>query len=86
MDNLQINDLVKGKVIQISTYGIFILLDNGLKTLCHNTDISYNKVKAKDLYQVGDKVQAKVTNIDKSKKPYKCEYQSIKPKSLYAIF
>jgi len=42
---MQVGDLVKGKVINIKQYGIFIELDDGTLSLCHISEISKKYVK-----------------------------------------
>ena len=58
--------IVKGSVVNIEDYGIFIELETGIEGLIHVSEISWNnRVKKPDsLYNIGEEVEALVQNID----------------------
>lgn len=56
-------DLVKGTVISVKEYGVFLDL-NGIEGLIHLTEMSHNRsARPSDLFKVGDEVEAKVLKI-----------------------
>ena len=58
---------VKGVVNNVTDYGIFVELEDGIKGLVHISDLSWSsKPKSPhELYQKGDEVEALVLKIDK---------------------
>ncbi len=59
------NDVVKGKVTGIESYGIFLLLDDNTTGLIHISEISDSFVRnVSDYVEVGEVVQAKVLEVD----------------------
>ena len=61
----KIDDLVKGKVTKITSYGAFVELVNGIDGLIHITQLSDKKVnRVKDVLNLGDEIEAKVIKID----------------------
>ena len=64
-DLFKIDDLVKGKVTKITSYGAFVELVNGIDGLIHITQLSDKKVnRVKDVLNLGDEIEAKVIKID----------------------
>jgi small subunit ribosomal protein S1 len=61
---------VKGKVVNILPYGIFIELEKGIEGLVHYTEISWQKrsINPQELFAIGDIVEVQVVNIDKEAK------------------
>ena len=65
---MQVGDLVKGKVINIKQYGIFIELDDGTLSLCHISEISKKYVNnIFKLFNIGQTVYAKIIEINEEK-------------------
>ncbi|MEW6333993.1 MAG: 30S ribosomal protein S1 [Thermodesulfobacteriota bacterium] len=62
--------LVAGKVTNITDFGIFVELEEGIEGLVHISELSSKRVKtSSELFSVGDKVSAIVKNLDpKSRK------------------
>ena len=61
----KIDDMVKGKVTKITSYGAFVELVNGIDGLIHITQLSDKKVnRVKDVLNLGDEIEAKVIKID----------------------
>ena len=58
--------VVKGKVVNIEKYGIFVELEKGIEGLIHVTELSWDKRGASTHhnYSVGDEVEALVKNVD----------------------
>ncbi len=63
---------VKGVVRNITNFGIFIGIEDGIDGLCHVTDLSWShRVKhPQDIYKKGDEVEAMVLNIDAEKERF----------------
>ena len=58
-------DVVKGVITTITNFGAFVKID-GVEGLLHNEDTSWNRSdKCKDLYEVGQELEVKITKIDK---------------------
>jgi small subunit ribosomal protein S1 len=62
-----VGTIIEGKIKNITDFGIFIGIDEGIDGLVHISDISWTKrVKhPSELFKKGQLVQAKVLNIDK---------------------
>lgn len=59
---------VKGKIRNLTDYGMFIELDDGIDGLVHVSDISWTKRVGhpKDIYKKGEKIEAVVLAVDSS--------------------
>ncbi len=58
-------DVVKGVITTITNFGAFVKID-GVEGLLHNEDTSWNRNdKCKDLYEVGQEIEVKITKIDR---------------------
>lgn len=65
---MKINDIVKGKVVNIKPYGIFVELQDGSVALCHISEISKKYIKnINKLFTIGQTVFAKIIEIDTKK-------------------
>ena len=72
MENIKIGDNVKGEVTGITSYGVFVKLDNGYDGLIHISEVSNNFVSnLEKLFVTGDIIDAKVIEIDEEKKQVK---------------
>jgi small subunit ribosomal protein S1 len=62
--------IVNGKVTNITDFGVFVEIEDGIEGLVHISELSQKRVKAaSELYHVGDTVSAMVKSLDsKSKK------------------
>jgi len=73
-DNLDqkypVGAVLTGKVTNLTDFGIFVELEEGIEGLVHISELSQKRVKASsDLFNVGDMVSAVVKNVDlKSRK------------------
>ncbi len=57
--------VITGKITNITDFGIFVEIEEGIEGLVHISEISHDRVNsAKDLYSVGDIVSAAVKNVD----------------------
>jgi small subunit ribosomal protein S1 len=62
--------IVTGKVTNITDFGIFVEIEEGIEGLVHISELSSRRVKSSaELFSVGDSVSAIVKNVDpKSRK------------------
>ncbi|MBI4432481.1 MAG: 30S ribosomal protein S1 [Candidatus Omnitrophica bacterium] len=62
-----IGSRVKGKVVNVVPYGVFVELERGIEGLVHVSEISWTKrvVNPAEVFKVGDAVDIMVLNIDK---------------------
>lgn len=65
---LPIGTVVEGEVSGIVDFGIFLKFGTGLEGLVHISELSWNRIEhPKDLYKVGQKVQAQVISIERDR-------------------
>jgi small subunit ribosomal protein S1 len=56
---------VKGTVTSVTDFGVFVELEEGLEGLIHVSQLSTERVdRPSQLFNVGDKVEAEITNVD----------------------
>jgi small subunit ribosomal protein S1 len=62
----QMGDIIRGKIRNITDFGVFVGIEEGVDGLIHVSDISWTeRIKhPQDLYKKGDEVEAKVLQID----------------------
>ena len=62
-----LNDIVTCKVVKFAPFGAFLQIEKGLEGLVHNSEISTTKrvTKPEEVLNIGQKVNAKIINIDK---------------------
>lgn len=65
-EKYQEGDVIRGKIRNITDFGIFVGIEDGIDGLIHISDISWtDKIKHPgDVYKKGDEVEAKVLQID----------------------
>ncbi len=65
--NYPVGSIVRGKVRNITDFGVFVGIEEGIDGLIHISDLSWSqRVKHPvDMYQKGDDVEARVKNIDR---------------------
>lgn len=58
---------VKGKVVNILPYGVFVELEKGIEGLIHISEVSWTKriSNLSEMFAVGDMIEAQVLNIEK---------------------
>ncbi|MEN3185999.1 MAG: S1 RNA-binding domain-containing protein [Atribacterota bacterium] len=62
-------EIIKGKVVSLKDFGVFVEVEEGLEGLIHISDLSWGYVKhPREVVKVGDIVEARVLEIDKEKK------------------
>jgi len=65
-----VNSLVKGKIVNMMNYGVFVELEKGVEGLIHVSEMSWTRhiKNPNELYKLGDEVEAKILSIDKEEK------------------
>ncbi|MCB9728566.1 MAG: 30S ribosomal protein S1 [Deltaproteobacteria bacterium] len=76
-----VGSVVRGKIRNITNFGLFIGIEEGIDGLIHVSDISWsNKVKnPADHYEKGDEVEAVVLNIDVEKERFSLGIKQLTP-------
>jgi len=66
LQKYQVGDVIRGKIRNITDFGVFVGIEEGVDGLIHVSDISYTeRIKhPQDVYKKGDEVEAKVLQID----------------------
>ena len=68
ISKLTIGTVTEGEVSGIVDFGIFLKFGEGLEGLVHISELAWNRIDhPKDLYKVGQKVQAQVISIDRDR-------------------
>lgn len=65
-EKFQVGDIVKGKIRNMTSYGAFLELEEGIDGLIHVSDMSWTKKIAhpSQIYKRGDKIEAVILSID----------------------
>ena len=68
--NLNVGDVVKGKVVVIADYGAFIEIAPGVEGLIHVSEMSWSQHlrTAQDFLKVGEEVEAKILTLDREER------------------
>ena len=65
LDQLNVGDIIEGKITGIKPFGAFVAVDNEHQGLVHISEVSHGYVKdINEVLHVGDTVKVKVTKID----------------------
>jgi len=68
LDSFKVGDIVEGEVSALTSFGAFIKFDEGMEGLVHISEIVWQRIDhPKDILKVGDKVNAQIIDINKSK-------------------
>ena len=76
-----VGSVIEGKIKNITDFGIFIGIDEGIDGLVHISDISWTKrfKHPSELYKKGQLVQAKVLYIDKENERFSLSIKDLSP-------
>jgi small subunit ribosomal protein S1 len=68
ISKLAIGQIVEGEVSGVVDFGIFLKFGDGLEGLVHISELAWSRIEhPKDLYKVGQKLQAQVISIDRDR-------------------
>jgi len=67
-EKYKVGDVVKGNIVSIMNYGIFIEIEKGIEGLIHISEVSWTKnvQNLQDTFKVGDTLDSKVLFVDSS--------------------
>ncbi len=76
-----VESVVKGKVVNIANYGVFVELEKGVEGLIHISEISWTQhIKhPSEVFNLGDIVEAKVLGIDSAERKISLGYKQLEP-------
>jgi small subunit ribosomal protein S1 len=76
-----VGTVIEGKIKNITDFGIFIGIDEGIDGLVHISDISWTKRirHPSELFKKGQEVQAKVLHIDKEQERFSLGIKQLEP-------
>jgi len=76
------SEVVTGKITNLTDFGAFVELEEGIEGLVHVSEISRDKVeRPSDVLKVGDKVSAVVLHIDPNERRIGLSIKGLKEKS-----
>jgi len=79
--NYPIGAIIEGKIKNITEFGIFVGIDEGIDGLIHISDLSWNKKinHPSELYKNNDEVQAVILDIDKENARFSLGIKQLTP-------
>ena len=86
-ENYPVGTVIGGKIKNISDFGLFVGIDQGIDGLVHLSDISWSReVKhPSELYRKGEEVQAQILDIDKENQRLSLGIKQLTPDPWEAI-
>ena len=80
IESFKEGDLVTGICKQLTSFGAFFRLDDGIDVLCHTSELSYSRVShADEVVKEGDKKQLKIIGIDLEKLQLSVSLKKLQP-------
>ncbi len=72
---------VKGRVVNIMPYGVFVELEPGVEGLVHISEMSWTKrnVNPHELFKVGEEIEAVVLHVDKERRKISLGTRQLQP-------
>ncbi len=69
-EDLKVGDVIKGNVVVVADYGVFVEIQPGIEALLHVSEMSWSTHlrSANDFFKVGDEVDAQVLTLDKEER------------------
>ena len=82
-----IGSIVKGNVRNITDFGLFVGIEEGIDGLVHISDLSWSqRIKhPSELYQKGDEVEARVLNIDRDGERFSLGIKQLRDDPWYSV-
>ncbi|MGC8735506.1 MAG: 30S ribosomal protein S1 [Dissulfurimicrobium sp.] len=76
-----VGTVIEGTVKNVTDFGVFIGIEEGIDGLVHVSDLSWSKKinHPGDLYRKGDRIQAVVLNVDKEKERFSLGVKQLQP-------
>ena len=71
-ENYHLGQLVRGTITQLTSFGAFARLEDGIEGLIHVSELAEGRVAhPRNVVKEGDVVELKVIRIDPAKQPYR---------------
>lgn len=69
-EKLSVGDKVKGKVVVVADYGVFVEIQSGIEALLHVSEMSWSTHlrSANDFFKKGDEVEAQILTLDREER------------------
>ena len=66
-NKFKVGDKIKGRIVNIVPYGVFVELDKGIEGLIHVSEISWTKRVSNpgEMFAIGDMVETQIISVDK---------------------
>ena len=79
--NLKVGDKVKGKVVVIADYGVFVEVAPGVEGLVHVSEMSWSTHlrSASDFVKIGDEVEAVILSLDREERKMSLGMKQLMP-------
>lgn len=76
-----VGSVIKGRVVNIANYGVFVELEKGVEGLIHISEISWTQhIKhPSEVFGLGEEIEAKVLNIDSEERKISLGYKQLEP-------
>lgn len=75
--SVEVGKVYEGKVVRLATYGAFVLLDNAVQGLVHNSELSWRRIKSPaEVVKEGETIKVFVKSIDTEKKHISLGYKT----------
>ena len=80
-DDVNVGDIVKGKVVVIADYGAFVEISEGVEGLIHVSEMSWSTHlrSAQDFFNVGDKIEAKILTFNREERKMSLGVKQLTP-------
>jgi small subunit ribosomal protein S1 len=65
-DKLNVGEIVKGKVVNVEDYGVFLEIQPGVEGLIHVSEVTWSNqpINSKEFFKIGDTHEAKIITVD----------------------
>jgi len=68
-ERVKVGETIKGKVVSLKDFGVFVEVEEGVEGLIHISDLSWGYVKhPREVVKLGDIIEARVLEVDRGKK------------------
>ena len=79
--DINVGDVVKGKVVVIADYGAFVEISEGVEGLIHVSEMSWSTHlrSTQDFFNVGDEIEAKILSFDRDQRKMSLGVKQLTP-------
>ena len=80
-EDINVGDVVKGKVVVIADYGAFVEISEGVEGLIHVSEMSWSTPlrSTQDFFNVGDEIEAKILSFDRDERKMSLGVKQLTP-------